>query len=62
MELTNLRGLGAGALRQAGEDKQLHPIWLEQYTEAQMQGLPFPQFEEWKQLRNQQVSSIGNQY
>jgi hypothetical protein len=40
---------------------KLHPVWQQQYNEAQMNGQPFPQFEEWAQgYLNQQPEGQPN--
>ena len=39
--------LGQGMAGQAADISKLQPIYQQQNMQAQMQGLPFPSFEEW---------------
>lgn len=46
--------LGQGMAGQAADKSKLQAQWQQQSMQAQMQGLPFPSFEEWmKQQGNQ---------
>lgn len=43
--------LGQGMAGQAADKTKLQAQWQQEYTNAQMQGMPFPQFEEWMKQR-----------
>lgn len=55
--------LGQGMAGQAADMGQLQPIYRQQNMQAQMQGLPFPPFEEWlKSRQNPQENPNGSNY
>lgn len=45
--------LGNGMAGQAADISKLQPIHQQLKTEANMQGLPFPEFNEWLKSQNQ---------
>jgi len=60
--MPDLRMFGSGMLRNAAEDQQLYPEYQKQMMEAQMNGQPFPKFEEWKQMQMKMQLSQNNQF
>lgn len=48
----NVMGLNAAQLQ------RLYPMWQQQSIQAQTDGMPFPQFNEWVQTQGQQM--MGN--